>query len=741
MRKLIIALAALASGWAFGAGDVVVETPQFTLTIGADAKAKSLKIKANGEEMLEAKEGLPVFAAIQDRPFNNEIKLVFPHKETAYWANRIRREGEFLIVGFELVSYEAKIRVTEKDGYALFELVDFILGPVGTAGLKMTYPPVRSVRILDLPVRNRKNYGEWMNVMWDDDAALAVMAAEPYTWIDDERRHGFRRMFAEARRDLSLRGAKAALIAAPTKTFLDGVDAMERDLGLPRGAKGRSSPALNRSVYWTSGCTPKNVDEHIAMAKKGGFRMMLMYYTCTCKGAKGDWGYGGIGDYELRDEYANGYDSLREMLAKVKAAGITPGLHVLQTFIGFKTHYVTPVADPRLNLTRHFTLAKALGGDARDGGDLFVQEDPSTCPTNAESRVLKFGGELISYAGFTTERPYKFTGVKRGYLETRIVGHERGQIGGILDVCEYGAYSCYIDQDTDLQDEVAAKIAKVFDCGFEFMYCDGSEGVSEPPTIHVANAQYRVWKQFRNKPVYMEGAAKGHFAWHHLTAANAFDIFPPELFKQMIVRWPQYEAPILRQDFSRPDFGWWGIYLPGQKVKLATEHSVSWAESIGVQPDMWEFGTSRAAAWDAPAAVQINPDTLKKHPRMDDLLEVMRRWEDVRAKNWLTPEMKERLKSSVQEHHLYLNERGEYELCDIEMLPTPEKAPKLRGFVFERNGKRVVAYWHTCGAGKVSFALGNGGKQLSVAADKLRYLVTDLSKDAVTRAFAAAKAE
>ena len=713
--------------------DVVIENARFKLVIGADATAKSLVVKATGEEMLDAHECLPAFFAVQDRPFNNEIKLVFPHTETTFRANRVRREGDFLIVGFELVSYSAKIRVTERDGYVLFELVDFILGPKGTDHLKMTYPPVSGVRILNLPVKNRANIGDWMNSVWDEKAAVALMSAEPYTWIAGERRDGFRLMSADARRDLRLRGAKAALVAAPTGEFLDCVDAMEREQDLPRGVESRRSAAMNRSIYWTHDISPTNVDEHIAFAKKGGFKQMLIYYMAVCKGAQGDKGYGGIGDYEIEDCYPKGYDSVREMLAKIKAAGITPGLHVLHTFIGLKTHYVTPVADPRLNLTRHFTLAKPLG---TEGGDLYVQEDPSNCPTNAESRVLAFGGELVSYEGFTTSYPFKFTGVRRGHCETRVVPHPRGQIGGILDICEYGAQSCYIDQDSDLQDEIAEKIAKIYDCGFEFMYYDGSEGASEPQGIHVANAQYRVWKKLAKKPIFTEGAAKCHFAWHHLSAANAFDIFPPEIFKAMIVRWPQYESPIIAADFSRPDFGWWGVYLPGQEVKISTETELYLSKSIGSQPDMWEFGTSRAAAWNAPAAIQFNLASMRKQPRMDDLLEVMRRWEDVRERKGLTPEMKERLKSPTQEHHLYLNAKGEYELCDIEMLPTPEKAAKVRGFIFEREGRRMVAYWHTSGSGTMEIDLGDGVR--TVPADKVRYLETGLSSDAAKRAFASA---
>ena len=734
MKTVVAALALTAmfvgctSTYKIQSDDIVLENERARFVIGVDGKAKSLIVKETGEEMLDASEGRAVFSVTQDRPFNNEIKLIFPNCETTFNANRVRREGEYLIVGFDLVSYSAKIRVKESKDHFLFELVDFILGPKGTDHLQMTYPPVKKMRILELPLKERCNFGEWLNVVWDDDAAAAVIAAEPYTWISSEKRFGNRHLYADAHRNLKLRGAKTALIVNTRGKFMDSMDATERELGLPLGVESRRSDDLNRSVYWHSNVTPKNVDEHIALAKKGGFRMMLLYYSSCCKGAKGDWGYGGIADYELRSEYVNGYDSLKEMLDKIKAAGITPGLHVLQTFIGFKTRYVTPVADPRLNLTRHFTLAKPL---ALEGGDLYVQEDPSNCPTNTKSRVLAFGGELISYEGYTTERPYKFTGVKRGYLETKVVPHAKGLIGGILDVCEYGAHSCYIDQNSDLQDEVAEKIARVYNCGFEFMYNDGSEGVNVPQGIHVPNSQYRIWKKMDKKPKFMEGAAKGHFGWHFQSGANAFDVFPPEIFKDMIVRWPQWEAPIMRKDFTRINFGWWGVYMPGQTVHLRDKVPYRTVKSVGTQYDMWEFGTSRAAAWDCPMTIQIG--RLKEHPRRDDLLEVIRRWEDVRVRNWLTPEQKEALKSETQEHHLYLNEKGEYELLEMEMLPTAAKAPNTRAFIFERAGKRMIAYWHTSGAAKLAVDL---GKAETVELSSLRYLETALSLDDAKAAWA-----
>ena len=69
-------------------GDIVLETSAMRLVIGADACAKSLIIKANGEECLDTHEGIPLFSTTQDRPYNNEIKLTYPNCQTTYPANR-----------------------------------------------------------------------------------------------------------------------------------------------------------------------------------------------------------------------------------------------------------------------------------------------------------------------------------------------------------------------------------------------------------------------------------------------------------------------------------------------------------------------------------------------------------------------------------------------------------------------------------------------------------------------------
>ena len=183
----------------------------------------------------------------------------------------------------------------------------------------------------------------------------------------------------------------------------------------------------------------------------------------------------------------------------------------------------------------------------------------------------------------------------------------------------------------------------------------------------------------------------------------------------------------MRQNFTRVNFGWWQLHLPD----LKDEHGVP---TIGTQPDMWEFGTSRAAAWDCPTTVQIHLDHAARHARIKDLMEVVRRWEDVRAKKWLTPEQKEMLKDPVREHHLYLNEAGGYELVEWKQIPVGggRLVPGLRAFLFERGGKRVVAYWHTSGRARYVLADETGTE---IEAEGLKYFKTDLSAAAAEAAF------
>ncbi len=707
---------------------VVIENEKFCLKLSENCIAESLVYKPTGEECLKLNEEIAFFSLTEDRPFNNEIKLAYPNKRTTFNANRVRREGNKLIIGFELITFEAVVEIKEAPDYIAFTLADFIIKPEDFGHLAMTPPPVAEFRLVQLPISDRERFGQWLNVSWDDRLAVNVLATSPHARIDSEKRKSCRIMTADAVRGIKLKGCTAALIVSPSDKFLDVVETIETDYNLPSGVKSRRSEHMNSSTYWVGDITPLNVDEHIAYAKRAGLKMMLIYYTALYKS---DF-YRYCGDYDFRDEYPNGIDDLKKMLQKIKDAGLMPGIHFLHPHIGIKSRYVTPVADHRLNLTRHFTLAKPLG---TDDDIIYVEQNPEGAVMEERCRVLKFDGELIYYESYSTEYPYCFKGCKRGHFDTNITPHSLGTIGGILDLSEYAAISVYIDQNTSLQDEVAQKLADAYNAGFEFIYFDGSEGTNPPFEFHIPNAQYKVYKKLNTEPVYCEGAAKAHFSWHMITGGNAFDTFKTEVFKEKIVQFPFDEAPMMANNFTRLNFGWWGYFED-------------------TQPDIYEFGTSRAAAWDCPVTMLSEIERFKTVARTDDTLEVLRRWEDVRAKNWLTDKQKEELKNPGQEHILIINENQEYELLPYNQIANAANGNEsVSAFIFERNGKACVVCWHKTGSGKLSLPIsasdvtyldeigGNkisfddNGSSVTIPIEGRRYLVSNLGKEQLKEAF------
>lgn len=668
--------------------NIVIENDQVQLVIGSNGVAKSLLYKPTNEECLLAGDSIPIFSVTQERPYHNEIKLAHPNKRMTFNTNSIRREGDKLIVGFELVPYDAVIRINETPDYIGFTFEDFIVHPnVYPDYLKITPPPASEICFLQLPVRNRQNFGEWLNVSWDDKLAVNVLGTDPFARIDADERNGYRILRADAVKGVKLREVGAALIVGQSNELLDKIAKVEKDFNLPKGVESRRNKQTQLSYYWSGNVNPGNIDEHLKYAKMGGFRNFMIYYTAFLSGN----GYRNLGDYDFNESlYPNGKEDLKEMLQKIKAAGLTPGLHVLHSHIGRDSRYVTPIPDHRLNMLRHFTLAKPMG---MDDTEIYVSQNPIESTMADGTRVLKIGTELISYEDYTTTAPYKFTGCKRGIDNTTVNAQPMGYTFGLLDVSEFGATSVYIDQNTDLQDEIAEKIADIYNVGFKALYFDGSEGVNDPFWFHVASAQYKIFKRLNFQPIFAEGAAKTHFSWHILSGGNAFDVFPPETLKDETRKWPAEEAPRMQEDFTRINFGWLGYVVPNEST-------------IGTQPDMLEFVTSRAAAWDCPVSIHSNLQRFENHQRTADNLEVFRRWEEVRVHNWLTDAQKLMLQDLDQEHILLLNEQNEFELQPYQQIEEVANGSNaIRAFVFERDGDAYVVYWHTSGSAQLKLPL------------------------------------
>ena len=715
--------------------DIIIENSSLKLIIGHDGTAESLLFKPTNEECLAKDLEVPVFTVTQERPYNNEVKLAHPNKKTTFPADTVHRKGDQLIVGFETIPYEAVVKVREQSGYISFSLEGFIVEE-DDYRVRITPPPVFEMCFLQLPVKNRDHFGEWLNVSWDSNIAVNILGTDQYARIDAEKHKGYRIMRADAVNDIKLKGVGAALIVCDTDDLLDNIARVEDDFNLPEGVRSRRDKMINSSYYWSADINPDNLEQHLRYAEMGGFRCMLIYYPSFIEGT----GYRKLGNYDWKkSRYPNGKEDLRNVLNKIQEQGITPGFHFLHSHIGRDSKYVTPVPDHRLNLLRYFTLSEPLG---ETDTEVFIEQNPRGTTMADGCRVLKIGTELISYESYTSAPPYKFTGCSRGIDETTVNSQPRGFIFGLLDVSEFGASSVYIDETTSLQDEIAEKLANIYDAGFRFVYFDGSEGVNSPFWYNVSAAQYKVFRRLEPEPLFAEGAAKTHFSWHMLSGGNAFDVWKPEYIKESIRKFPAEEAPRMREDFTRINFGWLGYWVPDETT-------------VGTQPDMLEYVTSRAAAWDCPLSIQVNLEKFDSHPRTPDNLEVLRRWEEVRVKNWLSPEQKEMLKNLDQEHILLLDEQQQLELVPYEQIEDAADGSKeIRAFMFSRNDNLYVVYWHISGSGRLQLQLdaanvrlcaslgeetpvdSNTDNSITVPVGKRRFLkISGTSKDNVIEAF------
>jgi hypothetical protein len=720
-------------------GDIIIENNQVKLTIAKEGYAKSLIYKPANEECLIAGKKIPLCTITQARPYQNEIKLAYPTKETTFSANSVKREGDKLIIGFELIPWEAVIDLKITDSYMGFSIENFRL-TVEDYGISMDEPAISEMWFLQLPVRNRAHSGDWLNVIWDDKQAINILATDPFARIDSEEGDGYRILKAGVTEEVRLKGAGAALIACSTDKLLDNIAVTEDDFKLPHGVNSRRNELYNASYYWAYDVVPGNVEQHIKYAKMAGFRAFLIYYTAFTD----SWDYRKLGDYDWRkSDFPNGRDDLQKMLNKIKEAGMVPGVHFLHSHIGRDSRYITPIPDYRLNLLKIFTLAAPLG---KNDSTIYIEENPANITMTYNRRVLKIGTELVSYKNYTTTRPYKFTGCLRGIDKTTVNAQPAGYIFGLLDVSEFGATSIYINQNTDLQEEIAQKLGEIYKAGFQFCYFDGSEGVNPPFWFNVSYAQWKVFSMLKPEPLFAEGAAKTHFSWHMLTRGNAFDIFRPEFIKESVRKFPAEEAPRMRDNFTHVNFGWLGYWLPD-------------SVTVGTQPDQLEYVTSRAAAWDCPISIQANLSLFESHQRTPDNMEVLRRWEMVRTKHWLTEEQKQMLKNLKQEHMLLMNEKNELELVPFDqILNVAQGSREVRAFTFTRNNVQYVVYWHISGNKKLELPINskdftlleNIGKQIRVTSanggktvvpvGNRRYIKTNkLTKDELVTAFGKAR--
>ena len=661
-----------------GGADVVIENAGGGRVIGADGAARSLIHKSTGEECLAAEVRTPICAITQYRPYDNENFLIYPAKPRVFPACRVERRGDRLYVGFEDTYDIAVIRLDIEDDYIGFSLerVDYRIEAYGVK----RQTEIDEFALLRLPLRPRAHFGEWLNVVWDDRVAVNLLGTHPGTRIDAFPTAEATTLYAGLDAQVGLFGPGAALVVSSREGLLPAIGQIERDYDLPRGVESRRDGSYRCSYYSLRGVTPENIDAHIEYARRGGFRTMMVYYVDFARSC---------GHYGWREEYPGGMEDLRYVTDRIRAAGMIPGLHFHYSKVGVNDPYINGGhPDTRMNSVCELVLAEPAGA-----ADTVLVVEGNTQGLRREEgrRLLHLGDELISYADCTTRPPYMLTGCRRGLHNSQPAAHAAGSRARLLDVDDWPLF-VRIDQNTGIQREIAGRLGRIYaEAGFRFVYFDGAEDVPMPYWYNVSRSQSVVYDVLRPAPLFAEGALKSHFGWHILSRGNAFDIFPPEYIRPAMKKYTLRCAARNAEDFTAVDFGWVNYLAPG-------------GATIGMQPDMYEYIYCKALAWDAPVSLVGNLEELRRHPRTEDNLRVMERWERAKLADAFTPEQKERLKDPDREFFLFEDSQGRFELYPCRQL-TPNDESGVRAFLFRRGTKSCILYWHTSGEDQLRLTL------------------------------------
>ncbi len=430
---------------------------------------------------------------------------------------------------------------------------------------------------------------------------------------------------------LGCAGASVAIVAVPAQelrtALQEAVSSAEELPHSPLGGPWAMDAPINRGSYLFNfdGITEAEVDEWIALAHSLGMTQIDFHGGSSFR----------FGDCRPNPaRYPEGYASLKKVVDRLHAAGISAGLHTYAFFIAKECPWVTPVPDRRLASDATFTLAAHLAADA---DALTVAESTENVSSITgffvrNSVTLRIDDELITYTGVTSQPPFGFTGCQRGACGTQAAAHAPGAKVHHLKEC-FGLF--VPDPDTTMLAEVAASTADAFNqCGFDMIYFDALDGedILGGPQWgwhYGAKFVYEVWQRL-NKPALIEMSTFHHHLWCVRSRLCAWD--HPTRSHKRFIDMHVADNENSRRIFLPGELGWWAL-----KNWTGPQGEPTLADDI-------EYLMTKALATDTGLALMgIDPKTAKSVPALPRLAAIIKRYEDLRHSGLVPPEIRARL--------------------------------------------------------------------------------------------------
>ncbi len=438
--------------------------------------------------------------------------------------------------------------------------------------------------------------------------------------------------------DGGVTGSKIALFGVANADVLPTISQIELREGLPHplldGEWGKQARHASES-YLIMDFGTANLEEAIAATQQAGLR--YLYH--------GD-PFDNWGQFKLHArEFPQNWASMKQCVDIAKAKGVRLGVHTLSNFITTNDPYVTPVPDPRLAKVGYSRLSAAVDAGARE-----LQIEDPTFFNQFQNNTLKavvIGKEIIRYGSVSTAAPWKLLACERGAFGTQAAAHQpHDSVGKLMD----HAYKVFLTNYA-LQEEMAKTIARLFnETGLMQLSLDGLEGCLSSGMGQYARQLFaKTWydhlsPELKGK-VINDASTPGHYFWHIYTRMNWGEPWYAG-FRESQLQLRLKNQQFFRRNLMPSMLGWFSLRPE------TTLEDIEWMLALG-------------AGYNAGFGLATSLQTLQRHGMKDEVLGLIKTWEQARMKNIFNEAQKERMRSLKHEFHLEAAGDGAYRLTPV----------------------------------------------------------------------------
>ncbi|WP_276504049.1 hypothetical protein [Terrimonas pollutisoli] len=649
------------------------KTRQWSLQLDASGKLTSMKSTKLQKEFLVADKATALMSIKKDGKILASQGCVWKAKTSE------------LVLTFPQVGVEAKVKVQQRENYISFELtqltqaetIDLILwGPYPTTIADTVGEVVGVVRNKDFAIciqsLNLKTLGGYPNAENDIEPSYDVFEGGNKVDVKQDDMHkqlfrgdvarpteygsalqaycrnrnkarvienwGYTSYLVPAFSDGGVLGSKIALFGVVNADVLPAISQIELNEGLPHplldGEWGKQAIRASES-YLIMDFGVDNLQEAMMVTHQAGLR--YLYHGDPFE----TWG-----NFKLRSKaFPQNWTSMKQCVEMAREKGLRLGVHTLSNFITTNDPYVTPIPDARLAKVGYTRLSAPIDANTKEIGI----EEPvffNQFQNNTLKAVI-IGNEIIRYGAVSASAPWKLLDCQRGAFGTNAAAHLKNDtIGKLMD----HPYKVFLTNYA-LQEEMAKTIARLFnETGLMQISFDGLEGCWSSGMGQYARQLFtKTWydnlKPELKGKVINDASNPGHYFWHIYTRMNWGEPWYAG-FRESQLQLRLKNQQFFRRNLMPSMLGWFSLRPE------TTPEDIEWMLALG-------------AGYNAGFGLSTSLETLRKHGKKDEMLALIKIWEEARMKNIFSEAQKERMRSLKNEFHLEMTRDDVYKLTPV----------------------------------------------------------------------------